>query len=227
MIVSVAATKGGVGKSTLAISIAINLARRDLKVCLIDADIQKSATNALISRESRGTSRSTVEPTLLCSTNGEELTELVQKFGWCYDHCIIDVGGKDGQSLRSALLVSDLVVTPFQPRSFDVWGLEDMGAIFGSAAMLLKRPPTWVGVLNLADPAGRDNDEAEQVAAAVPGLRLAPVRIQRRKRLGVAASAGTSVGDRGFLDLRAHDEVNHLVEFLLIARRDDLTMKGE
>ena len=38
-----------------------------------------------------------------------------------YDHVIIDTGGRDTTSQRAALSVSDVLLIPFAPRSFDIW----------------------------------------------------------------------------------------------------------
>jgi hypothetical protein len=46
-----------------------------------------------------------------------------------YDDIIIDVGGRDTGSLRAALTVADLVLVPVQPRSFDVWALDQVATL--------------------------------------------------------------------------------------------------
>jgi chromosome partitioning protein len=39
---------------------------------------------------------------------------------------IIDAGGRDSTALRAALILSDVLLVPFAPRSYDVWALDDM-----------------------------------------------------------------------------------------------------
>lgn len=228
MIVAVAATKGGVGKTTIAINLAINLARRGRSVGLLDADAQKTATQALIRQGLSSSAGAAIEPPVLLSTeSGEDLMRVAVEAGRRFDEFIIDVGGKDGQSLRSAVLVADLVLTPFQPRSFDVWGLEDMSQILSEASRLRESTIPWCGVLNLADPTGVDNDEASRIAAGFDALQVAPCRLQRRKQFSAAAAAGGAVGERGFRDAAARAELDRLVEYIFIASSNEATMGGE
>ena len=39
---------------------------------------------------------------------------------------VIDAGGRDSTALRAALVLADHVLIPLQPRSFDLWALNDM-----------------------------------------------------------------------------------------------------
>ena len=55
MIISVASTKGGTGKTTAALQVALYLLTKEKKkVCLVDADIQGSSWLAIQSREKAG-----------------------------------------------------------------------------------------------------------------------------------------------------------------------------
>ena len=50
----------------------------------------------------------------------------VQQQSSKFDDVIIDAGGRDSTALRAALVLSDVLLVPFQPRSYDVWALEDI-----------------------------------------------------------------------------------------------------
>lgn len=117
MIVTVGATKGGVGKTTVALNLSIGrvLAGRD--VWLIDGDRQGTAQTDVSIRAEDGRA-----PVLACSqyVEGPTLRAQVQHQRAKYQDIIIDAGGRDSTALRAALTLCDVLVIPFQPRSFDL-----------------------------------------------------------------------------------------------------------
>ncbi|MQU56048.1 AAA family ATPase, partial [Pseudomonas sp. FSL R10-1339] len=54
MIVVVGCNKGGAGKTTTCVNLAVALARRGSDVCLVDADPQRSASKWYAEREAAG-----------------------------------------------------------------------------------------------------------------------------------------------------------------------------
>ena len=68
-----------------------------------------------------------------------------------WDDIIIDAGGRDSTALRAALTLSDVLLVPFAPRSFDVWALDDM-AVLVDEQRSVRDGLRAFAVLNLADP---------------------------------------------------------------------------
>src|SRR3546814_5792752 len=64
---------------------------------------------------------------------GAALRSQVRQLAAKYDDIIIDVGGRDTGSLRAALTVADTLLVPVQPRSFDVWALDQVAALVAEA----------------------------------------------------------------------------------------------
>jgi hypothetical protein len=64
---------------------------------------------------------------------GAALRSQVRQLAPKYDDIIIDVGGRDTGSLRAALTVADTLLVPVQPRSFDVWALDQVAALVAEA----------------------------------------------------------------------------------------------
>jgi chromosome partitioning protein len=189
MIITVGNSKGGVGKTTVAIQLAVEVARAGRRVWLVDGDRQGTALSAITLRGDR-------EPAIPCAAyaDGPTLRKQVQAQADLYDVTVIDAGGRDSSALRAALVLSDLVLVPFQPRSFDVWGLDDM-------ASLLEEARSYVDVdaaamLNAADPRGQDNEDAAAAVAEYP-LRYIDAQLGRRKAFANAAGQGLSVNELG------------------------------
>ena len=188
MIVTIGNSKGGVGKTTLAVNLAVGLAMRGDDVLLVDGDQQGTA---LAFTELRAGLVNPYPSYTAVALHGAAIRSQVRQLAPRYAHTIIDVGGGDSGSLRAALTISQLVLIPTAPRSFDLWGVADMADLVREAREV--NDLRAVAVLNGADAGGKDNGEALQALAQIPGIEVSPHRIGRRKAFPNAASAGLSV----------------------------------
>jgi chromosome partitioning protein len=170
MIVTVGNTKGGVGKTTLAVNIAIARALAGRDVWLIDGDRQGTAQTAIAIRAEAGH-----QPGIACATypDGPTLRSQVQQQRAKFDDIIIDAGGRDSTALRAALILSDMLLVPFQPRSYDVWALDDIAKLIDEARAVRDGLRAFA-VLNCADPgeASTDNADAAAAVAHLPAVRV-------------------------------------------------------
>ena len=212
MIVTVGNTKGGVGKTTLAVNLAIARALAGRDVWLIDADRQGTAQTAISIRADADHA-----PGIACASypDGPTLRAQVTQQQGKFQDIIIDAGGRDSTALRAALGLSDVIVVPFQPRSYDVWALNDIAALVDEARSV-RDGLRAVAVLNCADPgeASTDNTEAAAAVADVPQFEYLPTPIRRRKAFANAAGAGLSVLELKPQDKKAMAELNSLVSAL-------------
>jgi len=212
VILTVGNTKGGVGKTTLAVLIAIERARAGRDVWLIDGDRQGTAQTAISNRAEAG-----VEPGIACATypEGPTLRAQVRQQADRFDDVIIDAGGRDSTALRAALVLSDVLLVPFAPRSYDVWALEDIAGLVDEARSV-RDGLRALAVLNLADPgdASRDNADAAAAVADIPQFEYLPAMIRRRKAFANAAGAGLSVTESRPIDHKAAGELNTIVGML-------------
>jgi chromosome partitioning protein len=212
MIITVGNTKGGVGKTTLAVNLAIARALQGRDVWLIDGDRQGTAQIAINIRAEAGS-----QPGIACATypDGSTLRAQVQQQSAKFDDIVIDAGGRDSTALRAALVLSDVLLVPFQPRSYDVWALNDIAALVDEARSV-RDGLRALAVLNCADPGETSTDNAEAAAAVadVPQFEYLPTPIRRRKAFANAAGAGLSVLEMKPSDRKASDELNALLKAL-------------
>ena len=206
MILTIGNIKGGVGKTTLAVNIAIARAATGADVLLIDADEQGSADAFTRLRTDLlgEAGYSTVQ--LFGKAIRQELPKLKAK----YADIIIDVGGRNTESLRAALLVSDRILIPIQPSSFDVWSFDQIASLVQEARVINDRLQASA-VLNAADAQGHDNAEAQQAMTEVASIETLPTTIVRRKAFRNAAAQGRGVLDMLPRDPKAADELTALI----------------
>jgi chromosome partitioning protein len=214
MIVIVGNTKGGTGKTTLATQIALARQIAGRAVLLIDADRQGSAQNAATMRAEAGR-----VPALACVqlADGRQLRAQLAPLAGKHDDTIIDAGGRDNEALRIALLRSDLLVVPVQPRAVDVWALTDIADLIDRAQEAREdegRPRLRVlAVLNLADPGDNpDTVETVQALAGFPQFTLARATVRRRKALANAMAHGLAVVELQPRDPKAVEEIGQLID---------------
>lgn len=212
MILTVGNTKGGVGKTTLALQIALARAHAGRDVWLVDGDRQGTALTAVSIRADAGHM-----PAIACSQyfDGPKLRQQVQHQAARYDDVIIDVGGQDSSSLRAALTLSDVLIVPFQPRSFDVWAMAHISRLVEDAQSVRDGLQAYA-VLNCADPqsGGTDNVDAKNALEDFPQIKLLNVQLVRRKAYANAAGQGMWVDDMQPKDIKACAELAHLVSIL-------------
>lgn len=126
MIIGLLNQKGGVGKTTLSISLAAELTRTGARVLLLDADPQGSALDWAAARQGDpmfsvvGLPRATIHREIAVVGQG-------------YDHIIIDGPPRVTDLARSAILASDLVVIPVQPSPYDIWAAEEIVKLIDEA----------------------------------------------------------------------------------------------
>lgn len=220
-IIAVVHTKGGVGKSTTAVQLALGLARENRagvegdgpeaknRVWLVDGDRQKTSLGAITARQEAGL------PAIAASAydQGATLRVQVQQQAAAYDFVVLDCGGRDNSALRAALTVADLALVPFLPRSFDVWAFQDIAELLDETRAV--RDIRAVAFLNLADARGSDNDDAAAAVKAYPQLELAPARVSRRKAIASASGAGLHISEYRPRDPDAAEEVSKLQRYLV------------
>ena len=212
-VIVVTSGKGGVGKTTLAVNLAIVRAAAGRDVLLVDGDEQRTAlTFTDLRTDQLGQPGYTA-----VSLQGAALRTQVRQLSGKYDDIVIDVGGRDTGSLRAAITVAETLLIPVQPRSFDIWAVEQMSELVAEARVLNDHLRALV-ILNAADAQGRDNEDAAAALKEMSGLTFLTMVIGRRKAFPNAAAAGKAVTEYTPRDPKAIEELTNLINALYVSK---------
>jgi chromosome partitioning protein len=210
MIITVGGIKGGTGKTTVATHLACIAAAHKSDVLLVDADDQETAADFTAARKEDHLNAARFTCTKLTGRSVRtEILELAPK----YDHVIIDTGGRDTTSQRAALAISDLLLIPFAPRSFDIWTLGKVADLVDEMRTANPKLEAYV-FLNRTDPQGQgtDNQEATELLKDIKTLTFIDAPLGSRKAFAHAASQGLAVTELtgSQRNVKAIDEIMNL-----------------
>ena len=163
--------KGGAGKTTLALHLAVASVQHGRNVAVVDLDPQLTAVNW-------SQRRSSPDPVVLACSVSQVGAELERVAGLGADVAIIDTPprawvGADNAALAAAKL-ADLLLLPARPAIVDleatITTAQRIGAVTAAPVVV---------VLNACPARGRDADEAAE-ALAGQAIEVCPARIGQR-----------------------------------------------
>jgi chromosome partitioning protein len=168
--------KGGAGKTTLAVHLAIETHRRGLRTLLLDLDAQASASKILGRRGDDPPDFDTEHPARL-----EESLKAAAAEG--YELVVLDTAPQADQAALRAARAADMVIVPVRPTIVDIDAVQTTMDI----SALAKRSPIFV--LNAVAPQGREAAEARTVITDRGGV-VATAQIGDRKAFRTAFNDG-------------------------------------
>ena len=179
-VITVAQQKGGSGKTTLVVNLAVAYARQGLAVAVLDTDPQGSLGRWFMTRAEAG------DPGMEFSTaSAWGVSYEVGKLARSHDVVLIDTPPKADSDLRPALRASDLVLVPVATSQVDLWAVEsvlDLTARAGKPALI---------VMNRAKAGTRLTAEIE---AALPALNTPRATATLGNRVAYAETLGQGRG---------------------------------
>ncbi len=129
MIVTLMGQKGGVGKSTTAICLAMAAFERGYSTLLVDADPQGTLRTWGEVAAEQGRKAPTVVAMGAAMHRPGQLDSVARNYAWTF----IDCPPRHGEVQRSALMMADLAILPCGPSASDVWALSSSLELVQSA----------------------------------------------------------------------------------------------
>ena len=112
MIVTLAQSKGGAGKSTIALNLAATAARNGANTLILDTDPQRTLTDILSFRDEASGLLKYAEQFQASYTISKDLPGQIAKLSQKFDAIFIDTAGFDNSLTWNLVGVSDLVLIP-------------------------------------------------------------------------------------------------------------------
>ena len=213
MIVTIGGIKGGCGKSLIATNLVVMRAMKKRKVLLVDGDEQGTSSDWAQHRIALGIHT----PWTTIRLKAHAVRSEVKKLRSDYDDIIIDCGGRDTTSLRAALTVSDVLLVPFQPKSFDIWTISQVCSLV-SEAKAINDSLLVYACINCGSSRGSDNDEAQKILAQEEDFLLLPATLGLRKSFSNATAQGLGVMEAN-VDDKAISEIRRLHDTIFTSQR--------
>jgi len=188
MIISVSHQKGGVGKSTLAYNIAVELSKL-YPVEVVDLDVQQTLTACNVIRSKFGQEKLTIH-------SFEENKDFIKYLNNDTDKkiTVIDTGGFDSGLNRVAIYASDFIITPVSTEFLEIIGLEKYKKILKEVSQKVGRDIKTHVVLNKIHHAQQNfEDISEFINAASDQFELLQSVIRRRSDFSISLGHGFSV----------------------------------
>ena len=181
---AVISRKGGAGKTTLSVNLAITAHLSGLRTMLADIDPQRSASDALRARTTEG-------PVLAEITAGKLFSSQVMAQNSGYHALVIDTPASPETEVLQAIHCADLCVLVCRPTFLDI------ASVVRSAEAVRRLGKKGVIVLSQAPPR-RNGVEPPAVLKAAEALRftglpLAPIGLRARNAFQQSIARGRSV----------------------------------
>ncbi len=199
--ISIIGQKGGTGKTTLSLGLAVAAAQAGKAVAVIDLDPQANAANWKDRRDAENpvvvsAQVSRLRPTL----------ETVEKYG--VDLVIIDTPGRSDSAAIEASRCADLVLIPVRAQVFDLEtlaGVRDLLRVAGD-------PLAYVVVNGVHPQSKKGAETAKALIENAFGFKVAPTHLCNRTSYAEAPTTGRAPQEID-PDGKAADELKQLYMF--------------
>jgi chromosome partitioning protein len=198
-IILILGQKGGTGKTTTALALAVAAVQDGRTVAVVDLDPQTTATNW----QDR---RAADNPTVVSCQVARLWFVLEAAAREGADLAIIDTPAKSSEASIAAARVADAVLIPVRPQIYDLETLPALRDI-----LTLAGKPSCFVFVNSAPVRGQRHSEAQEAAKGL-GFTVCPIVLYRREAHGDAPTKGQTVTEYE-PDGKAAREVEQLYKF--------------
>jgi len=205
MIVLIGGEKGGTGKSSLCVNLAVWLAHKGKDVLILDTDPQETSAQWAFSRKKIGL------PAIPCVQKHGDVSETIIDLGKRCECLLVDAGGRDTPELRSSLIAADLVISPFQPSQFDIQTTVKMDDLIHKAKFMNRKLRSRGMASRLStNPKAHEREEVASFLEDFKTLHLLKGATYERKVYKDSARKSLGVLEMG--NKKACDEINAIAQ---------------
>jgi len=212
MIVVVSNQKGGVGKSTIALNIAV-LMQEYKSVQLIDLDVQRTLSFANEMRKNYDKALDVIQ-----IESERHLKKLIKQDS-DEQLLLVDSGGFDSELNRLAIRAADLIITPSSDKTFDLMALKRYEMVLEELSRGSKRQITSHVVLNNISPMTKKFDDVNEFITESKSFKLFDSVLRQRVDFSRSSGEGLSINEYAKSSkassemLAFNDEIARLLSF--------------
>lgn len=206
MIIVVANSKGGVGKSTVAAHLAAWLFEQGHSVCLADCDTQASSSEWI--------SEACPDIKTVRLSNPDEIIEDLPGLGAEFDYVVADGPGSQNETSRALLMRADLAIVPAKASMLEARALSVATKVLRQAQDVRKGPPRAVIVLSMIGKTHKLTKDMTDAARTLE-MPLAATHLTLRQAYADAPGQGTVVWKMGKRASEAAREIQQLFRELV------------
>lgn len=201
-VIGIIGQKGGGGKTTLAVNLAVAAARHKLASVIIDLDQQ---TNSAKWRDRRKSENVAV----VASPAGRIKPTIETAISHGAEFIVIDSPGHNDSAAIETVRASDIVLLPVEPQMFHfdtMPAMRDIIRIGGDK-------PTWIVVNKLHPSASVQAEKLKKIIVETYSIPVCPVHMSRYDIYATSADVGSTPQEQE-ADSRAAEEIQHLYKFI-------------
>jgi chromosome partitioning protein len=210
MIIVIANSKGGVGKSTIAVHLAGHLAEQGYSVTLADCDAQASSSDWIAEAAPGVTAVRLEKP--------NDILNRLPSLGEEADFVIADGPGSDSEVSRALLLCGDFAIIPCKASMLEVQALEQATEVLRQVQAIRGGAPAGVIALSMVGKNYRLTREMKKAAVRVD-LPVARTAVVLRQIYADAPGQGALVWNLGVKGRGAGEEIRSFFREVLSDRR--------
>ncbi len=210
MIIGIINTKGGSAKTTTSTNLAVALAHRGYRVCLLDTDGGQESAKAWAENRSADLPEVRVEivaPQFLATT-----AKSLERDGWLV---LIDSAPKQSDLANVIIVASDILLIPVQPTFYDFRGYENF---LGNFRMFRNAKEASGGKSAAAVVLTRTKPKTvmlESIIEALGQYEIPVLKAQLVEREAYKMTAGMGIGVVEHTDAKAKNEIKALADEIL------------
>jgi len=218
MIIAVTNLKGGVGKTTIATNIAVSLAYRGNKVCIVDTDLGQQS-----SMEWSGNRDEKALRIPVFGVTTKQLTKEVAELAKDHDIVVIDGTPQLTELAERTILSSDMVIIPLLPSIYDFRGFEKFLTRFDQVRELKEMNNGIVKAYVLLNRVVANTIVSKDIEDAVSEYDVEVLRSKIMSRVAYADTPTMGLGVVEYKDPKAKAEIESLTNEIIAIMAEDFT----
>ena len=202
MVIAVTNLKGGVGKTTIAINLAVSLARRGYKACIVDTDSeQRSAVKWSGQRDETALS-------IPVFAVGDKLNKEVEALNKDYEFVVIDGTPQLSERANRTILASDVILIPISTSGFDFWSFEHFVERYQQAKTFKESVKAYV----LLNKFNENRNISKEIREALSEFEIPILNTTLGERVAFQETTIQGLGVVEYKDKKAKGEINRLTD---------------